>query len=149
MPRYSARLALILYFPNLIKVNQAETSQAGNDKYENHVLGEIFCYRTQYPDMDDTSGQVHDPLYPYKTTDNPDTLYPHEAMKTHDWTKFRITMQKEIDGRMNGKNYSVIHKSQVPNTAIVLLSLWHLKEKIDIKSVIIRNYKAYLNIYGS
>ena len=53
--------------------------------------------------MDDTSGEVHDLLYVNKTTCDPDTLYPHDAMNTHDWTKFRITMQKELDGRMNGK----------------------------------------------
>ena len=44
-------------------------------------------------------------------------------MKSHDWPKYRIAMQKEIDDRMKGNNLSIIHKSNVPKIATVLLGV--------------------------
>ena len=37
------------------------------------------------------------PLYTYKDTSDPDTLYLYQAIKTKDKPKFRKAMQKEID----------------------------------------------------
>ena len=69
--------------------------------------------------MAGTSDQTHDPLYAFTVTIDTDTLYLHESIKTHNWRKFRIAMQKEIDDRMEGRAFSV-QKSQIPKTAIVL-----------------------------
>ena len=86
-----------------------ETSLA--NKHEHHVPGDIFFYTTQFTDQDVIKDQSYDPLYAYKATIDPDTLYLHEAMETHDWPQFWQEMQKEIDDRMEGQNFSVIHKS--------------------------------------
>ena len=70
-------------------------------------------------------------------------------MKAEDWPNFRAAMQKEIDDRMEGKNFSVIHKAKVPRTATILPAVWQMRRKRDIKSGTIKKYKARLNIDGS
>ena len=70
--------------------------------------------------MDDTSDQNQYLLYAFKSIIDSNTLYLHQAMKTHDWSKFHISIQKEIDDRMEGKNFSVVHKLKVLKTAVVL-----------------------------
>ena len=78
------------------------------------MLGEICCYRTLYPDADDTYNIRYAPLYAYNASADPDTLYLHEAMKEKYQSGLRIAMQKEIND-MEGKK-SVVHKAKVPNT---------------------------------
>ena len=99
---------IISTLPNLIEAQLTEITQAGNTQHDNHVRGEIFCYVKLYPDADDTSIMGQDPLYVYKASTYPDTLYLHDAMKAKDWPNFRIVIQKEIDDRMKGENFSVI-----------------------------------------
>ena len=82
-----------------------------------------------------------DPFYAYKASIDPDTLYLHEAMKAKDWQNFRIAMQKEIDDRMEGENFSVIHKADVPRSATVLPAVWQMRRKRDIKTGTIEGTK--------
>ena len=56
-------------------------------------------------------------MYAYKATSDLDTSYLHESMKTHDWPQFRQVMQKEIDDRMEGQNFSVIKKITSPKNS--------------------------------
>ena len=137
--------------PHLIETHLAEITQAKPNQHDktNHVPGEIFCYMTLYPDADDHQEGGHDPLYASKASTDPDILYLHEAMKAEDWPNFRAAMQKGIDDRMEGKNFSVIHKAKVPRTATILPAVWQMRRKRDIKSGTIKNYKARLNIDGS
>ena len=100
---------IISTLPNLLEAQLTEITQAVNTQHDNHVPGELFCFVTLYPDAHDTSIMGQDPFYAYKASIDPDTLYLHEAMKAKDWHNFRIAMQKEIDDRMEGKNFSVIH----------------------------------------
>ena len=90
------------------------------NNYEHRVPGEMFCYTAQFPDIVDTSDQSQDSFYEFKDTIDPDTLYLHEAMKTHDWPKFCISMQNEIDDIMKGKNFPVIQKSNISMTVTVI-----------------------------
>ena len=76
-----------------VEVYQAEISLTGNAEHDHHVIEEIFCYTTQFPDQNVTIYQ-RDPLYAYKATSDPDTMYLHEATKTSDWPNFRLVMQK-------------------------------------------------------
>ena len=140
---------IISTLPNLIEAQLTEITQAGNTQHDNHVRGEIFCYVKLYPDADDTSIMGQDPIYAYKASIDPDTLYLHEAMKAKDWQNFRIAMQKEIDDRMEGENFSIIHKAHVPRSATVLPTVWKMRRKRDIKTGTIKKYKARLNIDGS
>ena len=72
-------------------MKQTETSLA--NKHDHHVHGEIFFYSTLSLDQNLTS--KHDqqnPLHVYKATNDKDTLYLHQAMKTKDCPQFRIAM---------------------------------------------------------
>ena len=104
-------------------MHHTEISLTGNVEHDTHVTGDIFSYTTHISDQNVRIDQ-RDPLYTYKATSDPDIMYLHEAMKISDWPKFRLAMQKEIDDRMEGKNFSVIHKSKFVKTATVLPVVW-------------------------
>ena len=137
-PKRKASISSTL--PQLMKLQLAEIS---HQKYNNinYVEGEIFSYLAQITDDDDTSKFKNEPLLAYKATTDPDTLYLHEAMKQKDWKNFRIAMQKEVDDRMKYKNFSVIHKNKIPKSTTVLITVWVLKRKRDIKTGAIKNIK--------
>ena len=50
-----------------------------------------------------------DTLIVYKTSVDPDTLYYHEAMREPDTKEFKKAMQSEVDDRIKGKRFSIIH----------------------------------------
>ena len=108
-----------------------------------------FFYVTLYSDSDGASNIHHDPLYVYKASIYPDTLYLHEALNTKYWTESRIVIQKKTDNRMEGIIFSVVHRAKVLKTATVLPAVWKIKRKRDIKTGIIKKYKSHLNINGS
>ena len=84
-----------------------------------------------YPDANaQTEAQMY-PLYAYKESADPDTLYLHEAMEEKYWPHFRTVIQKEINDRMEDNNFSIIHKSKIPTTTTVLPAIWQLKRKRD------------------
>ena len=125
-----------------------ETALTEIENTEHGVDGEIFCFSTLCPDGIITT-DYDEPLYVYKSTADPDTLYHHEAMKQTDKREFQQAMQKEIDDRMNDNNYSIIKRSDVPKGASILPAVWQLRRKRDIKTRQIKKYKARLNIDGS
>ena len=129
--------------PTLIEIALTELK---NDDHS--VEGEIFCFSTICPDGI-IATDYDDPLYVYKSTADPDTLYHHEAMKQIDKKEFQKAMQKEIDDRMKNNNYSIIKRSHVPKGASILPAVWQLRRKRDIKTRKIKKYKARLNIDGS
>ena len=133
--------------PALIEAATLEIC-SNNNHNDEYVEGEIFCFTTLCPDGENPI-ENNDPLYVYKTTADPDTLYHHEAMKEPDKAEFKKAMQKEIDDRMRDKNFSVILKSELPQGATVLPAVWQLRRKRDIKTRKIKKYKARLNIDGS
>ena len=101
-----------------------EISLLSNDNNIHNVEGEIFCHNTVYPDVDVHSEKQRDPLYVFKTTADPYTIYLHEAMKQKYCLQFRIAMQNEIDDRMEDNKLSVVHKSQIPPSATLLPAVW-------------------------
>ena len=64
-----------------VEVHKKEISTTGKAEHDNHVTGEIFSYTTQLSNLNVTIDQ-RDPLYAYKTTRDPDTIYLHEAMES-------------------------------------------------------------------
>ena len=133
--------------PNLIQAALTEISMHDTSHFNDNVEGEIFCFTALCP-YGYNPHQL-DPLYVYKTTADPDTLYYHEACKQHDKKEFFNAMQKEIDDRMKDNNFSIVHKSEVPKDATILPAVWQLRRKRDIKTRKIKKYKARLNIDGS
>jgi hypothetical protein len=114
------------------------------------IPGEIFTMAAMFP-HNDSEGEANDfnPLYAYKATTDPDTMYMHQAMKQPDREKFREAMQKEMDDQLNNGNFSLIKRKDVPKDRIILPTVWQMKRKRDIKTQQIKKYKARLNIDGS
>jgi hypothetical protein len=110
------------------------------------VKGEIFCYQAMYPD---DRYKYDDPLLIYKAVSDPDTLYYHEAMKDPDRVKFQESMLKEVTDQFENGNFTVVHKSRVPEGQVVLPAVWQMKRKRDVMTGAIKKYKARLNIDGS
>jgi len=111
------------------------------------VPGEIFCYKAMFPAY--AGEDEMDPLQVYKATADPDTMYMHQAMKQPDAAKFKEAMQKEWDDQLNNGNFSLIKRSEVPEGALVLPTVWQMKRKRDILTRAIKKYKARLNVDGS
>jgi hypothetical protein len=133
--------------PHLISM-VTEVSQSTRDDIE----GEILCLEAMFPDNKEQYQMVRmerDPLYAYKATADPDTMYMHEAMREHDADKFKEAMLKEVQDQMGNGNFTLIPKSQVPKGKIILPAVWQMKRKRDIKTRKVKKYKARLNIDGS
>jgi hypothetical protein len=110
------------------------------------VTGEVFCLQAMFPD----DQHVHDdPLLALKAVSDPDTLYYHQAMKEPDREEFEKGMTKEIDDQFANGNFTVVHKSKVPEDQTVLPAVWQMRRKRDARTGAIKKYKARLNIDGS
>lgn len=110
------------------------------------IPGEIFNYRVTCPE-----GACTDinPLQVFKASTDPDTMYMHEAMKESDHEEFKKAMVKEVNDQMDNGNFTVVHRSEVPEGSTILPSVWQMKRKRDIKTREVKKYKARLNIDGS
>ena len=128
--------------PRLIEAMVAEIGTLTSSDIE----GEIFCYQAMFPD---DRYEYDDPLLIYKAVSDPDTLYYHEAMKEPDRAKFQEGMLKEVTDQFENGNFTVVHKSQVPQGQIVLPAVWQMRRKRDVMTGKIKKYKARLNIDGS
>ena len=120
----------------------AEVEQATKDD----VIGEIFSFQAMFPD---DAHERDDPLLAYKAVSDPDTLYYHQAIKEPDRELFEKGMEKEIHDQFENGNFTIIHRSEVPQGETVLPAVWQMKRKRDAKTGAIKKYKARLNIDGS
>ena len=84
----------------------------------------------------------------YGATNDPDTLYYHEAMAAPDREQFRQAMAKELQGQLDMGVYEPMLRSNVPPTATVLPAVWAFKRKRRAVTGEILKYKARLNIGG-
>ena len=133
--------------PHLIAM-ATEVSQVTRDDIE----GEILCLEAMFPDHVQEHNMIRmeqDPLYAYKATSDPDTMYMHEAMREKDAEQFKAAMVKEVKDQMDGKVFSLVPKSQVPKDKVILPAVWQMRRKRDIKTKEVKKYKARLNIDGS
>jgi len=127
----------------IIKAMMAELSNATASGIE----GEIFCFEAMFPAYAGEPEQ--DPLQVFKATSDPDTMYMHQAMKQKDAKEFRKAMVKEWEDQLNNGNFSIVHRSKVPEGATILPAVWQMKRKRDILTRKIKKYKARLNLDGS
>jgi hypothetical protein len=109
------------------------------------VEGEIFCLEAKFASRE----EKENPLVAYKATSNPGMMYLHEAMKEPDADNFVRAMLKEVIDQLGNKNFSIIPWSEVPKGEKILMTVWKMRRKRDIKTRKIKKYKAPLNIDGS
>jgi hypothetical protein len=86
-------------------------------------------------------------LYAMKASADPDTLYLRKALP--DWTEFSDAMQLEIDRQVRHGIYTIVKRSEVPEGAKVLPSVWQLRHKRDKRTGKVKKHKARCNIDGS
>ena len=109
------------------------------------MVGGIFCLQAMSPN----DLHIHDdPLLAYKAVSDPDTLYYHQATKEPDWKEFKKGMTKEIDDQFANGNFTVVHRSEIPEGEVVLPAVWQMKRKRDARTGQIKKHKAKLNIDG-
>eukprot|EP00957_Ditylum_brightwellii_P159364 12130802-Ditylum_brightwellii.AAC.1 len=70
-------------------------------------------------------------------------------MKEKDAAQFKKAMEKEWEDQLGNGNFTVCKRSEIPEGATVLPAVWQMKRKRDIKTRLIKKYKARLNIDGS
>lgn len=109
---------------------------------EGAIQGEMYSLHMLFPDHEEQD--FNNPLLAFKSTSDPDTMYYHEAMRMKDRREFVKAMEEEIRDNFKHKNFSIVHKSQVPQGATVLL-----RRKRHIKTGEIKRYKARINVDGS
>jgi hypothetical protein len=100
---------------------------------------EIFCLEAMF------SVRITDdehPLMADKATSDPDTMYLHQAMKEADHKEFITAMKKEVQDQSDNGNFSIVHKSTVPEGAKILPTVWQMKRKRDIKTRVVKKWKA-------
>ena len=141
--RRSARLN-----PELAKAQELLSLQATiMESEESEVDGEIFSMKSIVK-SDYSHLEYQHPLA-YKASSDPDTMYMHQAMRQPDKAEFVAAMQKEVEDQMKNKNFTIMHKKDVPKGKVILPAVWQMKRKRDIKSRKVKKYKARLNIDGS
>jgi hypothetical protein len=112
------------------------------------IEGEIFCLETICPE--ETACETNsNPLQVFKASTDPDTMYMHEAMREPDHKEFIKAMEKEVQDQMENGNFTIIHKSEMPEGSTLLPAVWQMKRKRDIITREVKKYKARLNIDGS
>jgi hypothetical protein len=78
---------------------------------------------------EDKETWIEQNLLAYKASTNPDTMYHYQAMKQPDREKFQEAMKKECEAHYKEGNYRLVKKSELPEGATLLSSVWQMKRK--------------------
>lgn len=111
------------------------------------ITAEILALENIYPDY--KTKLEENPLLAFKATADPDTLCYHEAMRQPDRREFITAMEKEVNDNLKKETFKILHRSQVPEGATVLRSMWQLRRKRHMSTQEIKKWKARLNVDGS
>jgi hypothetical protein len=111
----------------LIRSNKHEDEEACLIRSNKHEDEEAWC--EQY-------------LIAYKASTDPDTMYHHQAMKQPDREKFQEAMRKECEAHYKEGNYRLVRRSELPEGATLLYSVWQRKRKRKPYTGEISKYKA-------
>ena len=127
--------------PRLIEAMATEIADLASDDID----GEIHCYAAMSPN--ECEIDLGDPLLAYKAkVSDLDTMYFHQAMREVDRAEFQSSMDKESSNQCDNGNFTVVHRSEVPEGHSILPALWQMKRKRDAKTGSIKKYKARLNV---
>ena len=117
---------------------RADPSKPGGDKdmmmHKSEILSAHQCMITE-EGLDNHRSDIH----VYKSTSDPDTLYYHQAMKESDADDFRAAMRKEWEDQRRNGNFEIIKRSEMPNGATILPSVWQMRRKREVSTGKIKN----------
>ena len=145
--RAPKRLLHAMVVSILLSTARASEGAPATKSQTDRVEGEIFCMEALFPE-DEVLSEPH-PLMAYGATNDPDTLYWHEAMRAPDKKQFKTAMETEFNDQLNHGNFHIIHKSEVPKDANVLPSVWAMRRKRRELTGEVYKWKARLNMDGS
>jgi hypothetical protein len=95
----------------------------------------------------DTNAE-HPLLFAFSASADPDTMYLHEAMRQPGRLQFIEAMRKEVSDHTKNKNWSIVHRSNIPNNMQVLPAVWSMKRKRRIATREVYKWKARLTAHG-
>jgi hypothetical protein len=117
--------------PTARSVESQQQRQAGIVSY--HVEFEaidplLYQEEDQLSAMDDPIKFIatHDQPIAYKATNDPNTLYMHEALKAPDAKEFKKAMIKEVQDQTQRKHWCVMLKKDVPHGETILPAVWSM-----------------------
>jgi hypothetical protein len=96
----------------------------------------------------DPLGEAH-PLLAFKASSDPDSIYWHQAMAAGDRPQFLKAAEKEVNDHTRNKLWEVVHKSKVPQGALIAPGVWAMKRKRRINTREVYKWKARLAFDGS
>ena len=99
-------------------------------------------------DHEDQESWSEQHLLAYKASTDPDTMYYHQAMKEPDKEQFLTAINKECEAHYKEGNYK-LKRSELPEGATLLSSVWQMKRKRKPSTGEISKYKARMNVDGS
>lgn len=145
--RAPKRLIQAMVTSVLCATSGATPSEGATLQDHSMVPGELLCESALFL-RHDFQPEVH-PIQAYKASADPDTLYHHEAMHAPDQDQFKVAMEKEFNDQLNNGNFSLKHRSQVPEGATILPSVWAMRRKWKVLTGEVYKWKACLNMDGS
>jgi hypothetical protein len=90
-----------------------------------------------YLEHDKTQDLDNPITFALKASNDPDTLYMHEALRAHDADHFREAMVCEVNEHTKQGNWELVLKQYLPPDTKVLPAIWAMKRKrwIDSRKV--------------
>ena len=104
-------------------------------------------FSTLFPIAQDED--CRDPIHAYAASADLDTLYHHEAMREPDAPQFMKAMEKEFIDQWENGNFSLKKRTDIPEGARILPSVWAMKRKRKVLTGEVYKHKARLNLDGS
>ena len=77
-----------------------------------------------------------------------DIMYLQQALRQPNASHFVDAVISKVNGHVMNKNWALIKRSEVPEDADVVPSVWAMRRKRDITTNEVKKYKACLNLHG-
>ena len=103
---------------------------------------DLYVKEDQLRDLDDPI------LYANEASNDPDTLYMHEALRAPDAQEFKKAMVKEVNDHNDRQHWEIMEKKDVPKGETILPAVWAMKRKRRIDSRQVYKWKSRLNLGG-
>jgi Reverse transcriptase (RNA-dependent DNA polymerase) len=114
--------------------------QSTDTKFDVNMLDYLEHDKTQ--DLDNPI------TFALKASNDPYTLYMHEALCAHDADHFREAMVREVNEHTKQGNWELVLKQDLPPDTKVLPAIWAMKRKWRIDSRKVYKWKSRLNLGG-
>jgi len=77
-----------------------------------------------------------------------DIMYLNQALQQSDAKEFVQAVVKEVNGHVDCNNWTLKKRSEVPDDAQIVPSVWSMRRKHDLTTNQVKSHKARLNLHG-